>query len=70
MFVANINVKLKPANLKKPVVCGKIRDWRKNAKKIQHYSKYNILDAHNFNSFSSYTGINNPKIKLVFLPKW
>ena len=70
MFLANINVKLRPANLKKPVVYGKIRDWRKNAKKIQHYNKHSFLDAHNFNSFSSCIGINNPKIKLVFLSDW
>ena len=70
MFLANINIKFKPANLKKSVVCSKIRDWRKNAKKIQHCNKCSILDAHNFNSFSSCTGINNPKIKPVFLPNW
>ena len=70
MFLENINVKFIPANLKMSVVCSKIRDWRKNAKKIQHNSKCIILDAHNFNSFSNYTGINNPKIKPVFLPNW
>ena len=67
MFLANINVKLRPANFKKTVVCRKIRDWRKNAKKIQYNNKCIILDAYNFNSFSNCTGINNPKFKPVFL---